>query len=66
MEESGWSGSLSGMVFRFLGRLKRSVIWIGIGKVFSLVWAEVGCRDRFRVFFWGGFGGGMGKGVGVF
>lgn len=62
LEESGWSGSPPGMASRSLGRLKRSVIWTGIGKVFPLAWAEAGCRDRSRVFLWGGDGGGMAKG----
>lgn len=62
LEESGWSGSPPGMASRSLGRLKRSVIWTGIGKVFPLAWAEAGCRDRSRVFLWGGVGGGIRKG----
>lgn len=48
------------MASRSLGRLKRSVIWTGIGKVFPLAWVEAGCRDRSRVFLWGGDGGGKG------
>lgn len=64
LEESGWSGSPPGMASRSLGRLKRSVIWTGIGKVFPLACAEAGCRDRSRVFLWGGDGGGTGQGSG--
>lgn len=49
LEESGWSGSPPATASRSLGRLKRSVIWSGMGKVFPLAWAEAGCRDRSRV-----------------